>query len=303
MRALVLVAIVACGGSSEPPRRASPALSAIATPRGADDVIVAQVNGRPVYGSCVASQAAAGHKTKEAALDECVAFELLAQEADARALASDPQVIEETRVALVSRVVEVAFEERYKTPADLGGVLDTFLQRTKAMRERGELRSSAYVRINLPQKGASPEAEMAARDTMARLAGHLANETGMTGAHLDAAAKAFFAGTPTKFEVAEVPYFPYRGLVPSYADALFSIAEPGRIAPVAARTLWGWDVIMLTGIVPALNLTPEEARVEAFPEARRGFFNAWVDGIGKSLGVKVVKDDKAIAKLDDGAPL
>jgi len=68
--------VLACGGSSEPTQRPATGVEAIATQQGAGDVIVAQVNGRPVWGSCVTAQSRG--KSKQAALDECVAFELLA---------------------------------------------------------------------------------------------------------------------------------------------------------------------------------------------------------------------------------
>ncbi|HZJ62609.1 MAG TPA: hypothetical protein VFD36_03745, partial [Kofleriaceae bacterium] len=76
MRATVLLAIAACGGSSNPPP-APPATTVIATPRlTGDDVEVARVNGRPVWSSCVATQAAAiagAADRRRDALDQCVA--------------------------------------------------------------------------------------------------------------------------------------------------------------------------------------------------------------------------------------
>jgi hypothetical protein len=50
----------------------------------ADDVVVALAAGRPVYGSCVAAQAERGHLSRDAALRECIDFELMAQEAERR---------------------------------------------------------------------------------------------------------------------------------------------------------------------------------------------------------------------------
>ena len=96
MRATLLLAIAACGGSSGPSPVPPPASSArpaplvIATPRLTDgDVEVARVNGRPVWSSCVATQAAgagSAEQLRRDALDQCIAFELLAQaRADAKA--------------------------------------------------------------------------------------------------------------------------------------------------------------------------------------------------------------------------
>jgi len=51
------------------------------------DVQVATVEGRPVWGSCVTAQTARG-ATKQAALDQCIGFELMAIEAEGAPLPS-----------------------------------------------------------------------------------------------------------------------------------------------------------------------------------------------------------------------
>ena len=289
MRWLLVLAVCSCGGS-EPPQRTH-SVSPIATPTGPEDVVVAQVNGRPIYGSCVTAQSRG--KTREAALDECVAFELLAQAADARGLSRDPDVVDATRAALVNREVELGFEQKYKTPADLKPVLDAFIERNRAHLVVRELRSSAYIRFNLPPKVEDPQAQW----KIEALAQKLSREEGLLAPHLEAYAKA----VDPKLEVADIKYFPKLGLALGYRDALFAIEEVGKVYPHAVRTQWGWDVILLTGVKPEKRYTREEAAEEAFPEVRRGYFTTWVDQIAKSLGVKITIDDKAVAKLDEGA--
>ncbi|HWU88103.1 MAG TPA: hypothetical protein VN253_12540, partial [Kofleriaceae bacterium] len=98
------IAIAACGGAAEaPPRARAGAAPAVSPPEGREDAAVASVNGRPVWGSCVAHQAARGAASREAALAECIDFELLAQAAEARGLAADPEVGEAARRAMVGR--------------------------------------------------------------------------------------------------------------------------------------------------------------------------------------------------------
>src|SRR5262245_41561856 len=118
----LLPVIAACGGTSSgpPPAPVRATISAEAPRVGADDVEVARVGGRPVWASCVVEQAQRQHVTREAALDQCIAFELMAQEAEKRGLAAAPEVTDATKTALVSRLVAVAFEGTYRTPADLG---------------------------------------------------------------------------------------------------------------------------------------------------------------------------------------
>jgi hypothetical protein len=282
-----LVFLFACGGGSEPSHRTA-AVSPIATPSGAEDVVVAQVNGRPVYGSCVTAQAIG--KTKQQALDECIAFELLAQTAEARGFAKDPEVIEATRAALVNREVELGFEQKYKTPSDLAGPLSAAVRGPVTIRER---RSSAYIRYNLPAK-AKPEDEAKAQQEIAQLVAKLAPEEGLLSGHLSAYAKE----VDPKLEVSEVPFFTKLGLVPGYRDALFDIQEIGRIYPQPVRNQFGLDVILLTGIEPEKSYTREQAAAEAFPEVRRGYFVLWVDHLQKELGLRVTYDDKRDQKLE-----
>jgi hypothetical protein len=295
---LLLVTLIACGGSTEPTApRTGPVASAIATPRGADDVIVAHVNGRPIYASCVAAQArSTTPAAKRVALDECLAFELLAQAADARGLAADPGVIDATRTALVDRLVETGFEQRYRTPQDLAEIIDAHIDRNKERLSRPEGRASAYIRVPLPSN-APPADDWAARQLAEAIANKLAGEVGLLPAHLDAAGKELAGGRTIEF--AEVRTFGRAGLHATYADALFAIPEVGRIAPKAVKTKWGWDVILLTEIGPAKSYTREDAAAEAFPELRRGYFQIWVNQIVRSLGVTIKIDDKQVAKLDE----
>jgi hypothetical protein len=303
MRAAVVVVVVvvvlaACGGSSEPAKRVGAGVSATATKARPDDAIVAQVNGRPIWASCVEAQApkaTTGHDAR-AGLDECIAFELLAQEAERRQLQTDPGVVEATRTALVNRFVEIAYEDRFETPADMGNILLSQIDRNRAWLDVKERRASAYVRFNL--KPTAPATEDAkAKELMEGFAQKVAGEPGLTPSHLDALAKAHFGTTPV--EVAIVGFFTKNGLALGYRDALFDIPEIGRTAPQAVRTQWGWDVILLTDVIPAQKYTREEAAAEAFPEVRRGYFNVWVDQLAKDSGVRITKDEKAFATLEE----
>ena len=283
MRLVFLLGLFACGGSSEPVPRSGPAASTVAAPA-PDDVIVAHVNGRPVYGSCVTAQSPG--KSKQAALDECIAFELLAQAAER--YATDPEVIDETRTALVDRLVETGFEARYKSPADLAQVLDAHIERNKARLSRPEARASAYIRIEVPKHADDARAKQLAEQLVAKLA----DESGMHPKHLVEAATAMFGAQ--NFMTENVVFYARESLEKPYADALFSIEEVGRIWPKAVRTPWGWDVILLDGILPPKSYTREEAAAEAFPEIRRQYFTHWVNQIVRGLGVKITVDPKQL---------
>lgn len=298
MRALACALLVACGGSADPTPRIGTGVSTVATRARPDDAIVAQVNGRPIYASCVEAQAKG--RAARAGLDDCIAFELLAQEAERRGLAADPDVVDETRSALVNRVVETAYEDRYKTPADMGEVLAKAVERNRAWLDIPERRASAYVRFQI-KPDAPADQDARAKELIEAFAQRVANETGLTAGHLDMFSKAFFDPQNVKVEVAVVPFFTKNGLALGYRDALFDIPEIGRTSPHAVRTQWGWDVILLTDRLPAQKFTREQAATEAFPEFRRSYFNAWVDQLAKANGIRITRDDKAIATLDDEA--
>src|SRR5262245_20614998 len=94
--ALCLV-LAACGGQSErapPPARALGG-DLIDPGAGAGDMIVATVEGRPVWASCVSGHAKARGVSVDQALSDCVDLELLAIEAVRREVGADEEVQDE----------------------------------------------------------------------------------------------------------------------------------------------------------------------------------------------------------------
>jgi hypothetical protein len=318
MRSLAVVLLAACGGTSgSPPAPAAPSVSLVA-PRANDrDVVVAQVNGRPVWGSCVAAQVRRGHVAREVAVRECIDFELLAQTAEKRGLAADHEVAETTRSAMVSQLIATQFEDRYQAPADFGDRFAKLIEQNAWRMHRPELRASTYVRITVPDK-APPGAEPTAHQTADAIANELANETGLFNVNLVETATRIAAGAGIKLctdeqakrpeaklspcvDTADHPASPADALETNYAAVLFSIPEVGRIAP-PKRTKWGWDVVLWTGGLPAKESTRDDLVAEVFPELRRSYFVVWVNQMIKELGVKIELDPAQVAKLDREAP-
>lgn len=303
MRAwLLLVLAAACGGGSSPsdetPQpRAVPTISAIAPPEGADDLEVAKVNGRPVWGSCVAAQVSRGAKTREAALDECIQFELMAQVAEQRGLAADPTVVEATRRELVSREVAVDFEDTHRKPADLGDRMTKWLTDNAWRMHRPDLRASSYARVNVP-KGSSPEIEAKAKALSEKIAAALAHETGLFPSEVKETAQRLGKDSGLTLDIAEARPMPKENLDEPYAEALYALPEVGRTsAPV--RTRWGWDVILWSGGLPPKESTQDEIEAEAFPELRRAAFQAWVNDLIKKLGIKIEINAPLVARLEE----
>ncbi|MGN6104111.1 MAG: peptidylprolyl isomerase [Kofleriaceae bacterium] len=287
--ALAVALFAACGGGPEPrPAPAAAPISPIAPPAGPADEVVARVDGRPVWSSCVAGQLARGAADRRAALDECVAFELLAAAADARGLAGDPEVAAETRRALVSRVVQLGFEDRYRTPADLRQPIDRIIERNRDKLVRPELRGSTFLRIELPGN-APPERVAQARALADQAARELAGRTGLFGIDLQELERRLAGTTDLRMLAAEVPPSPREALDAAYGDALWSVPEVGQVAgPV--RTSWGWDLVLLSEQQPPRTYTHDEVAAELFPGVRRTAFQTWIHQLAKSLGAKIEVD-------------
>jgi hypothetical protein len=311
MRALVLMPavmpalmLVACGGSSAPvPAASAPAV--VATPALADgDSAVATVNGRAVWASCVTTQAAALpgsiDQRRATAIDQCVAFELLAQAAEARGLSGAPEVREATRSALVNRLVETDFERTYRGPADLQQAIDAVMAKNEWRLHILELRGSTFARFLVPEH-AAPEVEAAAHALADQLAAELAGQTGLYNVHLSEAARRIDAGSPVKLETSDVKPTHHDDLFDDYAKALYAIPAVGQTSP-AFRTKWGWDVVLWTGGVEAKERTRDEVVVDMFPELRRRQFQIWAGQIGKRLGVHITVDQAALEALDQDSP-
>ena len=297
MRATALVFLLACGGSTTPRAPAEsggPPASLVAMPASTDDLQVASVNGKPVYASCVTTQAARG-ASKQDALQQCIDFELLAQQA--AAFATDPEVILQTRTALVSQVIAREYEDKYTKPADFGPYWDRIIDKNRRIFDHGEARASAYLRIPVA-KDATPDQDATAHALANELAQKLASERGLMASHLKDIGVGV-VGARAKLEFQVVPaYLDNGGLVDPYAKPLFAIPEVGRTTQ-AVRTPWGWDVILLTELIPAAHPTGDALVAQVLPDVKRSYFTQWATQIAQQLGVSIKLYDDKLPLLED----
>lgn len=300
MRApVLLIVLAACGGAPAPAPSPEAAPVVIATPPLAtDDVEVARVNGRAVWASCVTTQAAhvKTGDVRKAALDQCIAFELLAQAAEARGLAAAPEVVDATRTAEVNRLVETQFEHRYRTVADLGPAVQPIIERNAWRMHLIQLRASTFARFVVPDHS-PPEVDAKAHALADQLAAQFAGKSGWYGVHLTEAAEKLDAGTGIKLDHSDVKPTHQDNLVTEYANALYAIPEVGQTS-AATRTKWGWDVILWTGGIEPKDITRQELEAQMFPDLLRHQFIVWSNDVGKQLGVHVEIEDANVAKLD-----
>jgi hypothetical protein len=291
MRALLLLAIAACGSSSAPSAPVGPPAAFDPKPA-ANDVVVATVNGHPVWGACVQSQAARG-ADRGTALQQCVDFELMAEAA--QRFATNPDVVLATHTAMVSQLVGQVYEDGFTQPAQFGGNWDLLVGKNMFHVRHEAYRGSSYVRVVVPEHATAAQDD-AAHQLADRIAAALAPERGLLGPQMLALAQSIAGSTPLAHE--DLP--PYRegaNIDKGFAAALFGIPEVGRTSN-AVRTKWGWDVIAWTEDVPAASPSDDEATRELMPDVKRAFYTIWTERIRKQLGIRAELVPANIAKLE-----
>lgn len=303
MRAAWIIGVIAaCGGGERAPAPASTARlpSIEARPAAADDPVVAKVDGRNIYGSCVAAQARAHHQDKQQALDDCIGLELLAGVAAQRGLDRDPDVALAYRRALVSREVELDFTDRYKSAADLPPAMrDAAFEKYKWRMHRPEYRYSVYVRG--PAKPDAPAAvENAAHAFAIDVYARVKDRSDLFPVDLYAAADAVAHGY--SFEELHEPFGTGIGGPghPEYTRPLFAIPSVGMVSP-PTRTPWGWDVILWTDTMPALESSQDEVLAWLFPQLRQAMFEDWVNGLIREQGLEIRVNEPAMTRRYGGS--
>ncbi|HEU5055248.1 MAG TPA: peptidylprolyl isomerase [Kofleriaceae bacterium] len=257
----------ACGGRSDEPVRPAPATSLRADPAGRTEV--ARVNGEPVYDDCVARQAAGGARDLRAALDDCVRFELLAQEALRRGYLADPEVTEAGRREMVRGLVDAEFTPTLDDPSDIPAdeLQQLWDRKLRASYNRPELRRATYCRVGVKKKtprggerdlkgkayaeqihramqGLTFSPELLALTCNLASGGRKVKTTTQSTAPFDRSGRAETARYALEF-----------------AEAAFTVARVGQVS-APTRTEWGWDIVLVTEILPPLAKTLAEAEPE-----------------------------------------
>ncbi len=273
-------------GGAPPPVPVSP----VALPASATDEVVATVDGRPIYASCVATQARPGVDAR-AALDECIAFDLLAAAAAAARVDADPEVQHDLRRTLGSALVAREFEAKIRGPADLPPEMlarSVAAARTKLVWP--EFREALYVRAVVAPGSGLTDAQAQALATAVYQA--LPATHGLQAAELfDTATRVGAAQVPTVrvgdaaargtppwgLELERRPYrTPDDGRTElAFRRAMFALPGIGDVSP-PTRTSYGWDLVLLTDLAPASSVPDDEIAAKVFPELRQTLFNRWL---------------------------
>jgi hypothetical protein len=141
-------------------------------------------------------------------------------------------------------------------------------------------------------KGAPAEVDAKAHAGADALAALVANERGLMSVSFRDLATKLTGPLVTCTKESTTPCYqdvdPLRAdaIDPVYGKALFGLTEVGR-ASAAARSEYGWDVIVWTEDVPETTPTDAEVAKDMLPEFKQFYFGPWVHEIEKRLGAKV----------------
>ncbi len=272
--------LVACGSKSKqpPPPESAGDLTVVSKP-GA--VVVAEVNGKPVYGDCVAIQVEHGRATDaQEALQQCIDFELLAQEAHARGYLAGRELIDLRKQEATRLFIESDFGTKFATPADIPEPeLESWYKRIKGRYVHPEFRKVCYVRVPFPKntpRGSATDwaARSFANELYEALKGEFFFAWKLPRWGMGVEAFRFVARRVAGHRRLEVDeqchtFKRYGPVVEDFRRPSFEIPRVGMMSP-PSRTDWGWDIILLVHIEPAKNLSYEQAK----PEVRKFLFEA-----------------------------
>lgn len=295
-----LCGALACGGEASRPQPAADAPAALPAAPASGRLVVAEVDGVPVYEDCVAAQIQAegsdGPAERRAALAQCIDFEVMAQEAARRGLVAHPEVLRTQKIESVRRLIDEAFTRRYPDPSSVERAELEALYREFQLRYlRPEYRDTAYLRypVAIQEHPAGSPGDVAAREVMQRLYAAVADRRGMTFRSFQEIAAGEVGDAPLQ-RSDEQPIERQSPYVKAYVDATFGIPEAGMVSP-PIRTEWGWDIVFLQKIHPAVNTPFEAATGELFELVRRRLYTQWVAGLRGTARIQL--DEAALARL------
>jgi hypothetical protein len=267
------VIAVGCGSSAEKPQKREShtwrvdSMEAVAP----GDAVVAKVNGRSIFASCVRIQAEAHQLSRDRALEECIDFELLAEAAEL----ADTNQADDVQTTAKQELVRTFIEDRYNVrgpmdiPQDLVKKLWDQVQVPRY--NHPELRNIVFCRIPLT-KEQGPESEEF-KIGLVFLQGvyeKLRDERNIEKNDLfELCWKPHYeeAGVH-KLKLNTFKIRPKSGYMEEFHKSVFGPTEVGVVAP-PLYSQYGIDLILISEIIPEKSTTFEEAE----PELREVLFN------------------------------
>jgi hypothetical protein len=272
--------------------------------QGPQDLVVATVDGRPIWSSCVVAQAMAHRLSAAQAVAQCINFDLLAaasatfQVSGTTTNTSAQMLRREQHTAMVSRLIAKEFESAVPNWDSLPPAFgQRILDKNKWRLVRENYRESYFLRFEVAEDAPIDGVlDRQAKEGAGKAYETLKDRHGLFAADLIAISQQPWpAGLKVAANSAAMAD-PQR-LVKPYSDALFAIRQIGDVSP-PTRTKWGWDIILFTDELAPRTLTERQLQEELFPEVRMGYFQVWAGSLAKSLQVKVQIDPSADQVLE-----
>jgi len=290
---LLVTAFSACSDSKPTRSVEVPEIDLYATMPGHAPIIVATVNGKPIHLSCVQNQIAEGELTKKDALEECINIELLIQKAITKGLQEHADVASAQKRESVRNFLEKEFSAKYPNALSLpNSVIVKTYKRMKPYFVHPEFRSSAFIRVKVPEKGQNlRELEQTAHERINHINDQIKHKSNITLATFEEIASEWKVKSKGSVIAKKAkPYARESHIVPEYRDALFAIPSPGEFSP-PFRSKWGWDIVLLTKIHPEKNESIEQATTEIrkkyFPIWKEQQFLLWSKELSKNFTIYI----------------
>ncbi|MFK7992304.1 MAG: peptidylprolyl isomerase [Sandaracinaceae bacterium] len=250
--------------------------------------VAATVDGHGIARATVIASAQAAGVEPTVALRRLEDEALLAQAAAEAGFADDPDVERASRQALVQALLARTAEAHDPniTDAQVEAAFESNLERWESPETRASQHLLVRVAEDAPEE-AQADARRTAEDHLSRLRGSM-----------DAAAalRAMQRRAPADdgILVEDVPALSRRGQAdPAYLAALFGAPGPGLV-PEVTRSSFGYHVIVLAEIAPAMETPREEAlatlRAELEAQARSRWTLAWIQQLVARHPVSVRPD-------------
>ena len=263
-----------------------------------DDVVVARVNERPIFASCVSTQSQAHQIEKKQALQECIDFELLAQAADDAGTLHHPEVQAAGKRELVRSFVRARYEIR--SPADLPESLVKQLwdQSNVPRYNHPELRNIVFCRIAIT-KGQGPESDeyKAAEKFLNQTYEKLRHRNDLEKNDLFAPCyEQYEAAGVHKMELLTFRLTPKRGFQAAFRATVFDGPETAGMVLPPLYTQFGWDLMLLTEVKPAKETSMAQVdgelrkalfEVPVFEPKRDAIFQTWYAPFAKARHIEV----------------
>ena len=291
--------VLACGADSHeaaPPSADNGPLVARADGR----AVVADVDGVPIYEDCPVRHARDSGLDIDAALERCIAIELLAREAQRRGLGRDPEVVWAGR----REAVRALLDQQIVAPMpSLEGtarsVLEDAYERYRDKIFAPERRRIFHLFAPFPEVRERPgsDADKRARAFADELYAAVAGRRGLTEDELLRVAREVAGERPLgpvnkntgefKREVFKV-FRDQPDLPRGFSHAAMDIPEPGMVSP-PARSDYGWHLILYLDGEPARYANVDQAAEYLFQAVRSERYWNFTGALMKAADVRVAE--------------